>query len=184
MGGHRALTIAFKNPSEWTSVSAFAPICNPTNCPWDEKAFEGYLGLVEAGKAHDATCLLQECDTPIVEFDDILIDQGTDDEFLYTQLKAEALEAAADQCGQPVTINMRDRYDHSYHFISSFIKNHINFHASHLLKAQQVLNAESECDFLETHGKPIQCKAMVAREPKQPLTEENIIVDPPKAGEV
>jgi S-(hydroxymethyl)glutathione dehydrogenase/alcohol dehydrogenase len=184
MGGHGALTIAFKNPSEWTSVSAFAPICNPTNCPWGEKAFEGYLGSVEAGKAHDATCLLQERDTPIVEFDDILIDQGTDDEFLYTQLKPEALEAAADKCGQPVTINMRDGYDHSYHFISSFIENHINFHASHLLKAQQALNAESEYDFSETHGKPIQCKAMVAREPKQPLTEENIIVDPPKAGEV
>lgn len=69
-------------------------------------------------------------DTPIVKFDDILIDQGTDDEFLYTQLKPEALEAAAGKCGQTVTINMRDRYDHSYHFISSFIKNHINFHAS------------------------------------------------------
>jgi S-formylglutathione hydrolase len=177
MGGHGALTIAFKNPSEWTSAIAFAPICNPTNCPWGEKAFEGYLGFVEAGNAHDATCLLQECNTPIVEFDDILIDQGADDEFLYTQLKPEALEAAADKCGQTVTINMQDGYNHSYHFISSFIKNHINFHASHLLKAQKALTAESEYGFSETQGKPIQCKAMVAHEPKKPLMEENIIVD-------
>ena len=142
MGGHGALTIALKDPAKWTSVSAFSPICHPTDCPWGEKAFTAYLGSVEAGKPHDATCLLQERSTPIVEFDDILIDQGTDDEFLETQLKPQALQAAADKCGQKVTINMREGFDHSYHFIAGFIENHVEFHGKRLRKKQQLLLSE------------------------------------------
>jgi S-(hydroxymethyl)glutathione dehydrogenase/alcohol dehydrogenase len=184
MGGHGALTIALTDPTSWVSVSAFAPICNPTKCPWGEKAFTAYLGSVDAGKPHDATCLLDSRGTPIVEYDDILIDQGTDDQFLKEQLKPEALEAAADKCGQKVTINMREGFDHSYHFIAAFIENHVEFHGKRLRKKQQQTLAEAEYDFSMTQGKPIQCKAMVARAPKQPLTEETITVDPPKAGEV
>jgi len=128
MGGHGALTIALKNPSEWESVSAFAPICNPTNCPWGEKAFTAYLGSVEAGKVHDATCLLTEK----TKYDDILVDQGDADNFLKEQLKPEALQAAADKCGQKITINMREGFDHSYHFIAAFIEDHVEFHGKRL----------------------------------------------------
>ena len=143
MGGHGALTIALTDPSSWVSVSAFAPICNPTKCPWGEKAFTAYLGSVDAGKPHDATCLLESRSTPIVEYDDILIDQGTDDQFLKEQLKPEALEAAADKCGQKVTINMREGFDHSYHFIAAFIENHVEFHGKRLRKKQQQALAAS-----------------------------------------
>jgi S-(hydroxymethyl)glutathione dehydrogenase/alcohol dehydrogenase len=184
MGGHGALTIALKDPASWVSVSAFSPICNPTNCPWGEKAFTAYLGSVEAGKAHDATCLLQARTTPVVEFDDILIDQGTDDEFLLNQLKPEVFVAAAKHCGQKVTMNMRDGFDHSYHFIAAFIESHVEFHGKRLRKKQQLMRSQVKYNFAATQGKPIQCKAMVARAPKQPLIEETITVDPPKAGEV
>ena len=124
MGGHGAITIALKNPSSWVSVSAFSPICNPTECPWGDKAFKAYLGSVEAGKAHDAACLLAHMDGP-TGFDDILIDQGNSDEFLdKKQLLPERLVEAAKKSGQNVTLNMRDGFDHSYYFISSFIENH------------------------------------------------------------
>jgi S-formylglutathione hydrolase FrmB len=76
MGGHGALTVALKNPNKWTSVTAFSPICNPTSCPWGEKAFKAYLGSIEAGKDHDAAFILGEMAEPMV-FDDILIEQGT-----------------------------------------------------------------------------------------------------------
>lgn len=182
MGGHGALTIALKSPAEWVSVSALSPICNPTQCPWGKKAFMAYLGTVEAGQDHDATCLMLKQNTPFKPFDEILIDQGTDDEFLESQLNLDRFREAADKCGQNVTIHMREGFDHSYHFIAAFIESHVDFHGKRL-------NAKSEdndipCDFTATHGKPITCKAMVARAPKTPLTEEEIIVDPPKAGEV
>jgi S-(hydroxymethyl)glutathione dehydrogenase/alcohol dehydrogenase len=166
------------------SVSAFSPICNPTECPWGDKAFKAYLGSVEAGQAHDATVLLSERSTPIVEYDDILIEQGEADEFLAGQLKPEAFQAAAAKCGQKVTVNMREGFDHSYHFIAAFIEDHVLFHGKRLRKKQQMSRTEVTYDFAATQGKPIQCKAMVARAPKQPLTEETITVDPPKAGEV
>jgi len=100
MGGHGALTFALKDPSSWVSVSAFSPICNPTKCPWGDKAFKAYLGSVEAGEAYDATVLIGQRSTPIIEFDDILIDQGDADEFLAEQLKPEELVKAAEKCGQ------------------------------------------------------------------------------------
>jgi S-(hydroxymethyl)glutathione dehydrogenase/alcohol dehydrogenase len=184
MGGCGALTIALLDPSTWTSVSAFSPICHPTQCPWGEKAFKAYLGSVDAGKSHDATCLLLERATPIVEFDDILIDQGTADEFLPTQLHPQAFVDAANKCGQKVTLNMREGFDHSYHFIAAFIENHVEFHASRLRRRQGMERSLVKYDFSTTSGKPITCKAMVARGPKQPLVEETITVDPPKAGEV
>ena len=171
------------------SLSAFSPICNPTNCPWGEKAFSAYLGSVDAGKDHDAT-LLMEKNGPFEQFDDILIDQGLDDEFLDGQLHPEALEAAANKVGQKVTIRRQPGYDHSYYFISSFIDDHVKFHAKRLRKkegaARALLSSEGGVcvKISDTAGKPITCKAMVARAPKQPLVCETITVDPPKAGEV
>lgn len=128
MGGHGALTIALKNQNEWLSVSAFSPICNPTKVPWGEKAFTAYFGSVECGNAHDATCLLTE---PTV-YDEILIDQGTADEFLENQLSTDIFSKHATKVGQNVTINMRDGFDHSYHFIAAFIEDHVQFHGSKL----------------------------------------------------
>ena len=184
MGGHGALTLAFKYPGEWTSVSAFAPIANPTDCPWGQQAFQEYLGSVEAGIDHDAAKLLQS-QGPFDQWDDILIDQGLNDEFLETQLKPEALEEAAKQVGQTLTLRRHAGHDHSYYFISSFIKDHIQFHSKRMQKAAGKLRAaQAVLPSQDTVGKHIKCKAMVARAPKQPLTEETIIVDPPKKGEV
>jgi len=128
MGGHGALTIALREQKEWVSVSALAPICNPTKVPWGKKAFELYLGNIESGKAHDATCLLNEKSA----FDEILIDQGSVDEFLQNQLSTDALLDGAKQVGQNVTINMRKGFDHSYHFIAAFIEDHVKFHGAYL----------------------------------------------------
>lgn len=185
MGGHGALTLALKKPDAWTSVSAFSPIANPTDCPWGQKAFESYLGSVDAGKAHDATELLKSLDGPS-KFDDILIDQGLDDEFLSTQLKPEALEVAAKAVGQPLTVRRHVGFDHSYYFISTFIDDHIKFHAKRLQAAMGASRAGADVppEFAQTAGKPITCSAMVARAPGEPLSHETITVDPPKAGEV
>lgn len=132
MGGHGALTIALREgKSSWKSVSAFSPICNPVDCPWGKKAFEAYLGSVDKGKVHDATCLMEALDSPI--YDDILIDQGTSDNFLEEQLKPQALETAAEKVGQKVTLHMRKGFDHSYYFIAKFIEDHVNFHAKYLV---------------------------------------------------
>ena len=128
MGGHGALTIALREQNEWVSVSAFAPICNPTTVPWGEKAFKAYLGSVEAGKVHDATCLLKEKTV----FDEILIDQGSADQFLENQLSPDKLSESAKQAGQKVTVNMREGFDHSYHFIAAFIEDHVEFHGKRL----------------------------------------------------
>jgi S-(hydroxymethyl)glutathione dehydrogenase/alcohol dehydrogenase len=185
MGGHGALTIALKDPSSWVSVSAFSPICNPTKVPWGEKAFKAYLGSVEAGEAHDATLLLARRDGPVPEFDDILIDQGTDDEFLMKQLTTDVFFNAAKKVGQKVTINMRKGFDHSYHFIAAFIDDHVAFHGQRLRAKLGKLRATySTYDFSGTQGTTIKCKAMVARQPREPLVEETVFVDPPKAGEV
>uniref|UniRef100_A0A7S2RRR9 S-formylglutathione hydrolase n=1 Tax=Eucampia antarctica TaxID=49252 RepID=A0A7S2RRR9_9STRA len=185
MGGHGALTIALREgPTKWASVSAFAPICNPTRCPWGEKAFTAYLGSVDLGKQHDATCILQQRSTPIEGYDNILIDQGTDDNFLKKELKPEEFIAAATSCGQNTTVNMREGFDHSYYFIAAFIASHVEFHGKRLQKKCKAEEKNSTFDFSSTTGKPITCKAMVARAAKQPLTLEEIIVGPPKAGEV
>ena len=194
MGGHGALTLALSQPTAWTSVSALSPICHPTNCEWGRKAFQNYFGSLLTGAGHDASLLMRHFDpiNGIQQYDNILVDQGTEDEFLASgQLQPEALEAAAKEVGQSLTLRYQKGYDHSYSFVSSFIDDHITFHAKALKKAVGKRRAiVSESAFLanstnsETAGKPIHCKAMVARAPKQPLTEETIVVDPPKAGEV
>lgn len=130
MGGHGALTIALKNPQNYKSVSAFSPICNPTAVPWGVKAFSGYLGEDRAAWAqYDATELLKTYAGPQLP---MLIDQGTADSFLATQLMPQALEAVAKERGHPLTLRMQQDYDHSYYFISSFIEDHIAFHAEAL----------------------------------------------------
>ena len=134
MGGHGALTLAFKNPGMYKSVSAFAPIAHPSNCPWGIKAFTGYLGPnQDAWKNYDATLLLREHGA----FDDlnVLIDQGTEDQFLHEkQLLPEAFETVCNEVGQKYTLNMREGYDHSYYFISTFMESHMLHHAEALLK--------------------------------------------------
>jgi S-formylglutathione hydrolase len=129
MGGHGALTIALKNPRRYGSVSAFAPICAPTQCPWGRKAFASYLGDDEAAWGeHDSSALLERGALPYP----ILVDQGGADEFLATQLMPERLEAAARQAGQQLTLRQHEGYDHSYYFIASFIGEHVRFHAERL----------------------------------------------------
>mgnify|MGYP002880066075 CR=1 FL=1 len=134
MGGHGAITLFLKDPNAWSSVSAFAPICNPVACPWGEKAFTGYLGSVEAGKAHDTCELIAKHQGAPFK---LLVDQGTSDNFLtgaVNQLNPESLRAACAAKGGLVDLNLRmqEGYDHSYYFISSFIDDHINFHADAL----------------------------------------------------
>lgn len=130
MGGHGALTIFLKNPGVYQSVSAFSPICNPTACPWGHKAFEGYLGSVDAGKEYDATVLMETYAGPKIP---ILIDQGTADNFLHQkQLLPDKFAEACGKAKHPLNLRMQDNYDHSYYFISSFAKDHIQFHATNL----------------------------------------------------
>ncbi|HYD87868.1 MAG TPA: S-formylglutathione hydrolase [Vitreimonas sp.] len=131
MGGHGALTLAMKHPSLFKSVSAFAPISSPTRCPWGEKAFSAYLGSDrESWRAHDAALLMEAGKAK--PFDDILVDQGVADQFLETQLKPELLEQAAAQAGQKLTLRRREGYDHSYYFMTTFVGDHIAFHAARL----------------------------------------------------
>lgn len=136
MGGHGALTLGFKAaPGTWASVSAFAPICNPTKCPWGEKAFTNYFGSVDAGKDHDATLLLQTAGKAGM-FDDILIDEGTNDNFgKEGQLLLSNFEEAAVKVGQKLTVRRQPGHDHSYYFIAAFIADHIAFHAKRLRAA-------------------------------------------------
>ncbi|GAA5913061.1 hypothetical protein JCM6882_005551 [Rhodosporidiobolus microsporus] len=133
MGGHGALTIYLKNlaSNKYLSASAFAPISNPTQCPWGDKAFKGYLaGGVEEGKKHDATELIKEAKGKDVK---ILIDVGTGDQFYKDkQLLPENFIAARDAAGfssKDVEVNLHDNYDHSYYFISTFAPAHVKFHA-------------------------------------------------------
>jgi len=130
MGGHGALTIALKNSGRYRSASAFSPICSPMNCPWGEKALGNYLGEDrEAWREYDTTELIRKASRQLP----ILVDQGEADDFLVEQLKTPLLENAAEEADYPVTIHMQDGYDHSYFFISTFIGEHLAFHASHLL---------------------------------------------------
>eukprot|EP01137_Pigoraptor_chileana_P011722 Opistho-2@63060 len=133
MGGHGALICAIKNPGKYKSVSAFAPICNPINCPWGVKAFSGYLGTdnKDAWKAYDATELAAAYKGPHL---DILIDQGTEDNFYKQgQLLPQAFVRACVDSGVPVALRMQEGYDHSYYFIATFIDSHIEHHAKYLL---------------------------------------------------
>ena len=129
MGGHGALTIAFKNPDRYRSVSAFAPICAPTKCPWGEKAFSNYLGDDRSAWAdYDACELLAGSSWR----KPILVDQGGADSFLEAQLMPQRLEQACEAAGVPLELRMRDGYDHSYYFIASFVGEHVAHHAKAL----------------------------------------------------
>lgn len=126
MGGHGALTIALKNPDKYKSVSAFAPIVSPINCPWGQKAFKNYLGEDQSTYlAYDSIELIKQAQQPIP----MLVDQGMADQFLEEQLKPSLLVEACNKAGYPLSYNQRDGYDHSYFFIASFIENHLRFHA-------------------------------------------------------
>jgi S-formylglutathione hydrolase len=126
MGGHGALTIAMKNEDRYSSVSAFSPICNPINCPWGKKALGNYLGDdVKEWKAYDASELLKASSFKLP----ILVDQGDADNFLEEQLHPQALVDAASISGANLELRMQPGYDHSYFFISSFIEEHLKFHA-------------------------------------------------------
>ncbi|EQB19288.1 S-formylglutathione hydrolase [Novosphingobium lindaniclasticum] len=129
MGGHGALTMALRDPSRFRSVSAFAPIVSPLNCPWGEKALTGYIGADRAAwREYDACALIEDG----ARLPDLLVDQGTADGFLEGQLKTHLLEEACAKAGQPATIRMQEGYDHSYYFISSFMAEHIGWHAERL----------------------------------------------------
>ncbi|CUB04770.1 S-formylglutathione hydrolase [Marinomonas fungiae] len=129
MGGHGALICALKNPGRYQSVSAFAPITNPTQCPWGEKAFTGYLGDDrEVWKAWDTCELIATASERLP----LLVDQGEADNFLEEQLKPEALEQACEKAGHELTLRRQSGYDHSYFFISSFIDDHLAHHAKAL----------------------------------------------------
>lgn len=127
MGGHGALTIHLKHPDVYRSVSAFSPIVAPMQVPWGQKAFRGYLGEdQEAWKAYDATELVKARPSQAT----ILIDQGTDDNFLEEQLRPEIFEKACKEAGQPLQLRMQKGYDHSYFFIATFIEDHLRHHAA------------------------------------------------------
>ena len=126
MGGHGALTLGLKRPDLYKSLSAFAPISNPIDCPWGQKAFSRYLGGTAADwAAHDASVLLSKAKAG----PKILVDQGLSDSFLTEQLKPEALERAAAISGREVEVRRHEGYDHGYYFISTFMADHIAHHA-------------------------------------------------------
>lgn len=127
MGGHGALTIALRNPERFRSVSAFAPIVSPLHCPWGEKALSGYLGDDrQKWRQYDACALIEDG----ARLPDLLVDQGEADGFLAEQLKTERLVEACAKAGQPATIRMQPGYDHSYYFISTFMADHVAWHAA------------------------------------------------------
>ncbi len=129
MGGHGALTIALRNPGRFRSVSAFAPIVSPLHCPWGEKALTGYIGTdARTWREYDACALIADG----ARLPDLLIDQGEADAFLAEQLKTDLLEKACKATGQPATIRMQPGYDHSYFFISTFMEDHVRWHAERL----------------------------------------------------
>jgi len=129
MGGHGALTIGIKNPTAYSSISAFSPICHPVAVPWGQKAFRNYLGEDKTlWKQYDAVELLKahSLSTPV------LVDQGNADNFLTEQLKPETLQSAAIEANADLTLRIQPGYDHSYFFIQSFIDEHLEFHAKYL----------------------------------------------------
>lgn len=129
MGGHGALTIGLKNPQLFESISAFSPICNPTKCAWGVKAFSHYLGSNKSKWAeYDACELIKKAKIK----KPILIDQGGNDNFLEEQLKPDNLMDNALHADYKIQLNMHAAYDHSFYFISSFIDDHIAFHARFL----------------------------------------------------
>lgn len=137
MGGHGALTIALRNPGRFAAVSAFAPIASPLNCPWGEKALTAYLGPDrDRWRDYDACALIEDG----ARVPDILVDQGTEDGFLETQLKPQLLEAVCARAGIPLTLRMRSGYDHSYYFIATFMEDHLRWHGERLRRAKLTPN--------------------------------------------
>jgi S-formylglutathione hydrolase len=129
MGGHGALTLALRHPGLYRSVSAFAPICAPSEVPWGQKAFTGYLGIDAATWAqHDAVRLIEAG----ARAPHLLVDQGLADQFLESQLRTERLEQACVAAGQPLALRRHEAYDHGYYFIASFIADHLAHHATAL----------------------------------------------------
>jgi S-formylglutathione hydrolase len=129
MGGHGALTIGLRNADRFRSVSAFSPIVAPSQVPWGHKALGGYLGDDKAAWAeHDAVALIEQG----AHVPDLLVDQGDADQFLEEQLKTHLLEEACLRAGQKATIRMQPGYDHSYYFISTFMAEHVRWHAERL----------------------------------------------------
>ncbi|MEG5568693.1 S-formylglutathione hydrolase [Enterobacter bugandensis] len=133
MGGHGALIMALKNPGKYTSVSAFAPIVNPTQVPWGQKAFTHYLGDdSQKWQEWDSCALMLASRTE--DAIPMLIDQGDADQFLAGQLQPAVLAEAARQKDWPLTLRIQAGYDHSYYFMASFIEDHLRFHAEHLFR--------------------------------------------------
>ena len=129
MGGHGALTVALRTPDRFRSVSAFAPITAPRQMPWGQKAFDAYLGHDDAAwRAHDAVALIEDG----ARLDELLVDQGDADAFLAEQLRPELLGKACASAGIALTLRMQPGYDHSYHFISTFMADHLRWHAARL----------------------------------------------------
>ncbi len=129
MGGHGALTIALRNPGRFRSVSAFAPIVAPSQVPWGEKALAGYLGTDRsAWRGHDAVALIEDG----ARVPELLVDQGEADNFLAEQLRPQLLEDACRDAGIPLVLRMQPGYDHSYYFISTFMDDHLRWHAERL----------------------------------------------------
>ncbi|EQB11393.1 S-formylglutathione hydrolase [Sphingobium lactosutens] len=132
MGGHGALTVALRHPDRFRSVSAFSPIVAPTQVPWGQKALRGYLGQDTATwDSHDAVALIKSG----ARVGEILVDQGAADPFLAEQLKPDLLAAACDAAGIALTLNIHPGYDHSYYFISTFMTEHLRWHAERLSRA-------------------------------------------------
>ncbi|MET0364820.1 MAG: S-formylglutathione hydrolase [Sphingobium sp.] len=129
MGGHGALTVGLRFPDRYKAISALAPIVAPTQVPFGIKAFGGYLGADPAAwRRHDAVALIEDG----ARVPEILVDQGLADEFLDTQLRPELLKAACDAAGIDLTVNLREGYGHSYYFISTFMAEHLRWHAERL----------------------------------------------------
>jgi S-formylglutathione hydrolase len=130
MGGHGALVCYLRNPGKYQSVSAFSPICHPSDCSWGQKALSGYLGQDRNDwVAYDASLLIGEAEEKLT----LLIDQGIEDDFLTDQLKPGALEQACIASHYPLNLRMQEGYDHSYFFIATFIEDHLKHHAKTLL---------------------------------------------------
>ncbi|MBT5185241.1 MAG: S-formylglutathione hydrolase [Kordiimonadaceae bacterium] len=130
MGGHGALTIYLKNKDKYKSVSAFAPIVSPSNCPWGHKALGNYIGIDQRSWANYDACLLMKAGENAENEPEILIDQGLADPFLESQLMPELFEKACSEVGQKLNLRRHDDYDHGYFFISTFMEDHIRHHAN------------------------------------------------------
>lgn len=138
MGGHGALTLALKHPGRYRSVSAFAPICNPVNSQWGTHAFSKFLGADQnSWRSCDTVALIEDG----FRIDNILVDQGLGDDFLENQLKPDTLQKACSNAGIPLSLRQHAGYDHSYYFISSFMKDHIQWHAERLMSETAISNS-------------------------------------------